>query len=70
MRGVIPLPAERNRYLGAGLPARVKLPSGACARMRLPTLTESCNQFETGPPTTRFTVIEMRCGLVGGEEMV
>ena len=58
----MPLPADRNRYFAAGLPAIVNPPSGAWAVTRVPVATLSCSQFDTGPPTTRFTVIEIRCG--------
>ena len=70
MSGVMPLPADRKRYLSAGCRASVKAPSGAIAVTLLPGTTLSCTQLETVPPMTRLTVMAIRCGRVGGEEIV
>ena len=37
---------------------------------RTPGRTVSCSQLETGPPRTRFVVIDSVSGRVGGEEIV
>lgn len=70
MSGVMPLPAERKRYLAATGARSVNPPRGALTRSRAPGAIVSCSQFDTGPPVTRFTVIDRRCGRVGGEEIV
>ena len=68
--GVMPLPPERKRYLGAGCASIVNTPSGPKALSAMPGRRLSWSQFDTRPPGWRFTVIESRCGRVGGEEMV
>src|SRR6188474_3486794 len=68
--GVIPLPAERKRYLFAGCRAVLNRPFGPVTHSRVPGRTWSCSQFETGPPGTRLTVMLSESGRVGADAIV
>src|SRR3954449_1526201 len=66
--GVIPLPAVRYSRLAHGCATGVKTPTGPETSRRSPGRRWSCNQFETGPPGTRLTVMVRLSGRVGGED--
>lgn len=68
--GVTPLPADRNRYFGAGCWLMVNRPRGPRAHTVPPGVRWSCSQLDTCPPGTRFTVMVARSGRVGAEERV
>jgi folate-dependent phosphoribosylglycinamide formyltransferase PurN len=48
---------------------RQSVARGAIEAILVPGSTLSCNQFETGPPMKRFTVMAIRCGRVGGGDL-
>lgn len=73
MSGVIPLPAERNKYdrlVGRQLSKQENSPAGPNTRTWLPTFKLSCSQLETMPPGTRLTVMDTRSGRVGLDDSV
>ena len=68
--GVIPVPAEMNRYLPAPFIGSVNIPAGPLARMRIPGRRWSSIQRVPTLPFSALTVIAIVSGRDGDDEMV
>lgn len=68
--GVIPDPAEMNRYFFAGCRRKVNCPAGPWALIHIPGFRWSSSQRVPTDPACAFTVIEVDRGREGLDEMV
>ena len=68
--GVMPAPADMNRYFRAGWRNEVNWPAGPRARRRIPGCRWSIIQRAPRLPGCAFTVIEIESGRDGEDEIV